>query len=113
MDPVLVRQPAAIPIEGISPKPVVEISREKIVKINTYKKKKAKITKEAFDETYKFLVVLDYDRNGYNTSEAVEDLIHGYSNCEEVIKIDLNDPQKLDSGHVYIVMLKPEDSNQL
>ena len=77
------------------------------------KKKMAKITKEAFDETYKFLVVLDYDRNGYNTSEAVEDLIHGYSNCEEVIKIDLNDPQKLDSGHVYIVMLKPEDSNQL
>ena len=77
------------------------------------KRKRPKLQRRAFDETYKFLVVLDYDRNGYNTSEAVEDLIHGYSNCEEVIKIDLNDPQKLDSGHVYIVMLKPEDSNQL
>lgn len=55
---------------------------------------------------YKFLVVLDYNRFDYNTLNAVKDLIKNDEFKEVKIIEDINEPQPLDKGHVYIVMLK-------
>lgn len=59
---------------------------------------------------YKFLVILDYERNGYKSSDAVEELKKSYekkhNQNDKLVILDINKPVELDKDHVYIVKLK-------
>ena len=59
---------------------------------------------------YKFLVILDYDRYDYKSSDAVEELKQSYEKQhnlnDKLVIIDIEKPDRLDKDHVYIVKLK-------
>jgi hypothetical protein len=59
---------------------------------------------------YKFLVILDYERNDYKSEDAVEDLKKCYEKKnnlnDKLVILDINKPVELDKDHVYIVKLK-------
>lgn len=59
---------------------------------------------------YKFLVILDYERNDYKSEDAVEDLKKCYEKKnnlnDKLVILDINKPVELDKKHVYIVKLK-------
>ena len=59
---------------------------------------------------YKFLVILDYNRYGYSSVDAVEELKKSYEKKynlnDKLVILDINKPVKLDKDHVYIVKLK-------
>lgn len=67
----------------------------------------------SLEHYYKFLVILDYERNDYKSSDAVEDLKKSYEKKnkdklknDELVILDINKPVELDKKHVYIVKLK-------
>ena len=59
---------------------------------------------------YKFLVILDYERNDYKSSDAVEELKKSYEKKhnlnDKLVILDISKPVKLDKDHIYIVKLK-------
>lgn len=78
-------------------------------------KKKGNNKKPDLTKSNRFLVVLDYKGNGYNTSNAIDDLINWLQNKRDnkikfngkIKKIEnLNNPSNLSTDKVYIVMLK-------
>lgn len=64
----------------------------------------------SLEDYYKFLVILDYERNDYKSSDAVEDLKKCYEKRnnlnDKLVILDINKPVELDKDHVYIVKLK-------
>ena len=66
--------------------------------------------KLCLDDYYKFLVILDYERNDYKSSDAVEEFKKSYEKKynlnDKLVILDINKPVKLDKDHVYIVKLK-------
>lgn len=66
--------------------------------------------KLCLDDYYKFLVILDYNRYGYSSVDAVEELKNSYEKKhnlnDKLVILDINKPVKLDNDHIYIVKLK-------
>jgi hypothetical protein len=64
----------------------------------------------SLEDYYKFLVILDYERNDYKSSDAVEDLKKCYEKKhnlnDTLVILDISKPVKLDKDHIYIVKLK-------
>lgn len=64
----------------------------------------------SLEKYYKFLVILDYERNDYKSEDAVEDLKKCYEKKnnlnDKLVILDINKPVELDKKHVYIVKLK-------
>jgi hypothetical protein len=64
----------------------------------------------SLEDYYKFLVILDYERNDYKSSDAVEDLKKCYEKKhnlnDTLVILNISKPVKLDKDHIYIVKLK-------